>query len=111
MVDRDKQHPSINDHTTYLIGKERSGAPFSSLKRWRSERVISEVILSHLKKISYTSTTALHNFALDKNIMVHSTTNIPAKLGCGLMPKLFLADMSKETTSVHINYNHRSRHH
>ena len=50
MVDRDKQYPLM---ITLLVSleKERSGATFSSLRRWRSERENSEVILSHLKKI------------------------------------------------------------
>ena len=74
-----------------------------------SGKILTEVIQGHLKKINYTSTNS--TTTLDKNILVHNTSNIPANSGCGLMPKLFLAGMSKDTASVHITYNHTSQHH
>ena len=80
--------------------KEISGTAFSSLRRWRSERKNTEVILSHIKKSVTLLQTAQHSFTFDKN----STTNIPAKSGCGLMQKLSLVGMNKGTTSVHVNY-------
>jgi len=108
MVDRDKHHPLIIV-LLLCMEKERSETArraFSSLRRWRSERKNTEVILSHLKKSVTLLQTAQHSFTLDKNFMVHSTTNIPnaAKSGCGLMQKLSLEGMKKGTTSVHINY-------
>ena len=38
------------------------------------------------QQTSYTSTKRLlHNFTLDRNIMIHNTTNMPARSGCGLI--------------------------
>ena len=91
---------------TSLIGKrerERSGTDFSILRKWLKGWKNVKVILSHTTKQLYYKQ-FLHYFTLDRIIKVHN------KSGNGFMQKLFLAGMNEETTSVHINYNHRSRH-
>ena len=50
--------------------------PFSSLRRWLSRWKNSEVILSHTTNQLHVFKQLLHNFTLDRNIMVHKTTNI-----------------------------------
>ena len=60
--------------------KERSGTAFSSLEGWHSQRKNSEVILIHPKKqYLHFYKNRLPNFTLDRNIMAHNATNIPAK--------------------------------
>ena len=63
------------------------------------------------QQISYNSTNSSSlrvQFFLDINIKVHNTTNIPARSGRGLINAEAL--LGGDTTSVHINYNHRSQH-
>ena len=50
--------------------------PFSSLRGWLSGWENSEVILSHTTNQLKVFKQLLHNFALDRNILVHNTTNI-----------------------------------
>ena len=45
----------------------------------------SEVILSHTTNQLHFYKLLLQNFTLDRNIMVHNTTNISSKSGCGLI--------------------------
>ena len=45
----------------------------------------SEIILSHTTHQLHFYKQLLHNFTLDRNIMVHNTTNISSKSGCGLI--------------------------
>ena len=85
--------------------------PFSSLRRWLSRWKNSEVILSHIKNQLHVFKQLLYNFTLDRNIMVHMQNDqysIPAKSGCELINAEAL--LSGDTASVHINYNHGSRH-
>ena len=96
-----EQHSS--DRTTSLIGKREIQNGFSSLRRWLKRWNNSKVILSHTTNQLYYKQ-LLFYFTLDRIIKVHN------KSGYGFMQKLFLAGMNKETTSVHVNYNHRSRH-
>ena len=60
-----------------------------------------------LKSFSVNTTSQLHfykqlleNFTLDRNIMVHNTTNISSKSSCGLINAKAL--LGGDTTSVHI---------
>ena len=86
--------------------KERSGAAFTSLRRWLSGWKRSEVILSHTTNQLQFYKQLLHaQFCLDRNIMVHNMTNIPARSGCGLINAEAL--LGRDTTSVQTNYNHR----
>ena len=60
-----------------LNGKKRdSKQPFSSLRRWLSRWINSEVILSLTTNQLHLFKQPLHNFTLDRNIMVCKTTNI-----------------------------------
>ena len=49
---------------------------FSSLRRWLSRWKNSEVILSHATNQLLVFKQLLHNFTLDRNFVVHYTTNI-----------------------------------
>ena len=60
----------------------------------------SEVILCHTTNQLDFYKLLLQNFTLDRNIMVHNTTNISSKLGCGLINAEAL--LGVDTTSVHI---------
>ena len=60
----------------------------------------SEVILSHTTNRLHLYKLLLQNFTLDRNIMVHNTTNISSKSGCGLINAEAL--LGGDTTSVHI---------
>ena len=69
-----------------LLGKrEIWPTAFSSLRRWLSGKKNSEVILSHTTKQLHFDKKLLQNFTLDRNIMIHNTTNMPARSGCGLI--------------------------
>ena len=57
---------------------------FSFLRRWLSGWKNSEVILSHIINQLHFDKKLLHNVTLDRNIMIHNTTNMPARSGCGL---------------------------
>ena len=68
-----------------LLGKrEIRPTAFSFLRRWLSGWKDSEVILSHTTNQLHFGKHLLHNFTLDRNIMIHNTTNMPARLGYGL---------------------------
>ena len=67
----------------------------------------SEVILSHTTNPLPFYKQLLQYFTLDRNIMVHDTTTISSKSGCGLINAESL--LGGDTTSYE-NYNHRSRH-
>ena len=90
-----------------LLGKrEIRPTAFSFLRRWLSGWKNSELILSHTTNQLHFDKQLLHNFTLDKDIMIHYTINMPARSGCGLInpeSKLFLAVINEETTSEHIN--------
>ena len=60
----------------------------------------SEAILSHTTNQLHFYELILQNFTLDRNIMVHNTTNISSKSGCGLINAEAL--LGGDTTSVHI---------
>ena len=60
----------------------------------------SEAILSHITNQLHFYKLILQNFTLDRNIMVHNTTNIFFKSGCGLISAEAL--LGGDTTSVHI---------
>ena len=60
----------------------------------------SEAILSHTTNQLHFYKLILQNFTLDRNIMVHNTTNISSKSGCGLINAEAL--IGGDTTSVHI---------
>ena len=60
----------------------------------------SEAILSHTTNQLHFYKLILQNFTLDRNIMVHNTTNISSKSGCGLINAEAL--LGGDTTSVHI---------
>ena len=60
----------------------------------------SEVILSHTTNRLHLYKLLLQNFTLDRNIMVHNTTNISSKSGCGLINAEAL--LGGDTTSAHI---------
>ena len=49
---------------------------FSSLRRWLGRWKNSEVILSHATNQLLVFKQLLHNFTLDRNFVVHYTTNI-----------------------------------
>ena len=68
-----------------LLGKrEIRPTAFPFLRRWLSGWKNSEVILSHTTNQLHFDKQLLHNFTLDRNIMIHNTTNMPARSGCGL---------------------------
>ena len=60
----------------------------------------SEVILSHTTNHLHFYKQLLQNFTLDRNVMVHNTTNISSKSSCGLINAEAL--LGGDTTSVHI---------
>ena len=82
MVDRDKQYPFM---IALLRKREIWPTAFSFLRRWLSGKKNSEVILSHTTKQLHFDKKLLHNFTLDRDIMIHNTTNMPARSGCGLI--------------------------
>ena len=73
MVDRDKQYPY--DNTSFRKREIRPTA-FSFLRRWLSGWENSEVILRHTTNQLHLDKQLLHNFTLDRNIMIHNTTNM-----------------------------------
>ena len=82
MADRDKQYQFM----IALLGKrEIPSIAFSFLRRWLGGWKNSEVILSHRTNQLHSDKQILHNFTLDRNIMIHYTTNMPATSGCGLI--------------------------
>ena len=82
MVDRDKQYPFM----IALLGKrEIPPIAFSFLRRWLGGWKNSEVILSHRTNQLHSDKQLLHNFTLDRKIMIHNTTNMPARSGCGFI--------------------------
>ena len=58
---------------------------FSFLRRWLSGWKNSEVILSHIINQLHFDKKLLHNVTLDRNIMIQTTTNMPARSGCVLI--------------------------
>ena len=81
MVDRDKQYPFV----IALFGKrEIRPTAFSFLRRWLSGWKNSELILSHTTNQLHFDKQLLHNFTFDRNIMIHNTANMRARLGYGL---------------------------
>ena len=63
-----------------LLGKREirpTPTAFSFLRRWLSGWKNSEVILSHTTNQLHFDKQLLHNFTLDRNIMIHNTTNMP----------------------------------
>ena len=82
--------------------KRDSEQPFSSLRRWLSRWINSEVILSHITNQLHVFKQLLHSFTLNRNILVHKNDqySIPAKSGCGLINAEAL--LGGDTTSVHI---------
>ena len=60
----------------------------------------SGVILSHTTNQLHFYKQFLQNFTFDRNIMVHNTSNISFKSGCGLINAEAL--LGGDTTSVHI---------
>ena len=60
----------------------------------------SEAIVSHTTNQLHFYKLIIQNFTLDRNIMVHNTTNISSKSGCGLINAEAL--LGGDTTSVHI---------
>ena len=69
-----------------LLGKrEIRSTAFSFLRRWLSGWKNSEVILSHTTNQLHFDKQFLHDFTLDRDIMIHYTTNMPARSGCGLI--------------------------
>ena len=99
---------SINDRTTSLTEREKHGAAFSFLRRLLSGWKNSEVILSHATNQLHFYRQLLYNFTLNRNITVHNMTNVSVKSSYGLINAESL--LGGDTTSVHINYNHKSRH-
>ena len=69
-----------------LLGKrEIRPTAFSFLRRWLSRWKNSEVILSHTTNQLHFDKQLLYNFILDRNIMIHKTTNMPVRSGCRLI--------------------------
>ena len=58
---------------------------FSFLRRWLSGWKSSEVILGHTTNQLHFDKQLFHNFILDRNIMIHNTTNLPVRSGCGMI--------------------------
>ena len=46
---------------------------------------ILKSLLSHTTNQLHFGKQLLHNFTLYRNIMIHNTTNMPARSGCGLI--------------------------
>ena len=82
MVDRDKQYPFM---IALLRKREIWPTAFSLLRRWLSGWKNSEVILSHIINQLHFDKKLLHNVTLDRNIMIQTTTNMPARSGCVLI--------------------------
>ena len=77
---------SIHLWSHLILGKrEIRPTAFSFLRVWLSGWKNSEVILSHTTNQLHFDKQLLHNFTLDRNIMIHKTTNMPARSGCGLI--------------------------
>ena len=70
---------------TLLRKREIWPTAFSFLRRWLSGWKNSEVILSHTTNQLPFEKQLLHNFTLDRDIMIHYTTNMPARSGCGMI--------------------------
>ena len=71
---------------TILLGnREIRPTAFSFLRRCLSGWKNSEVILSHTTNQLHFDKQLLHNFTLDRKIMIHNTTNMPGRSGCGLI--------------------------
>ena len=69
-----------------LLGnREIRPTAFSLLRRWLSGWKNSEVILSHTTNQLHFDKQLMHNFTLDRNVMIHNTTNMPGRSGCGLI--------------------------
>ena len=68
-----------------LAKREIWPTAFLFLRRWLSGWKNSEVILSHTTNQIHFDKQLLHNVTLDRNIMIHNTTNMPARSGCGLI--------------------------
>ena len=60
----------------------------------------SEVILSHTTNQLHFHKQLLQNFTLGRNIMIHDTTTISSKSGCGLINAESL--LGGDTASLHI---------
>ena len=61
-----------------LLGKrEIRPTAFSFLRRWLSGWKNSKVILSHTTNQLHFDKQLVHNFTLDRDIMIHYTTNVP----------------------------------
>ena len=58
---------------------------FSFLRRWLSGWKNSVVILSHIINQLHFDKKLLHNVTLDRNIMIQTTINMPARSGCVLI--------------------------
>ena len=66
-----------------LLGnREIRPTAFSFLRRCLSGWKNSEVMLSHTTNQLHFDKQLLHNFILDRNIMIHNTTNMPVRSGC-----------------------------
>ena len=69
-----------------FLEKERSGRQLlltflrGLLSGWKN----SQAIINHTTNQLHFDKQLLHNFTLDRNIMIHKTTNMPARSGCGL---------------------------
>ena len=73
MANRDKQYPFM----IALLGKrEIWPTAFSFLRRWLSGWKNSEVILSNTTNQLHFGKQFLHNFTLDRDIMIEYTTNM-----------------------------------
>ena len=72
---------------SHFLEKERSSRQLllTFLRGWLSGWKNSEVILNHTTNQLHFDKQLLHNFTLDRNIMIHNTTNMPARSGCGLI--------------------------
>ena len=83
MVDRDKQCPFM----IALLGKRETGRQLllTFLRGWLSGWKNSEIILNYTTNQFHFDEQLLHNFTLDRNIMIHNTTNMPARSVCGLI--------------------------
>ena len=68
-----------------LRKREIRPTAFSFLRRWLSGWKNSEVILSHTTNQLHFDKQLLHNFTLDRDIVIHYTTNMFARSGCGLI--------------------------
>ena len=69
-----------------LLGKrEIWPIAFSFVRRWLSGWKNSEVILSHTTNQLHFDKQLLHIVTLNRNSMIHNTTNMPASSDCGLI--------------------------